>query len=166
MATSDNLQSAFAGESQANRKYLAFAKKADKEGHGQIAKLFRAAAAAETVHAHAHLRAMKGIKSTEENLQEAVSGEEFEFKNMYPGFIEEAEKEGNKAALLSFKNAMAVEQVHYSLYLSALGTLKKGEDLPGTKVYVCNVCGNTVLGEAPDKCAVCNAGKQAFEEVE
>ena len=165
MATSDNLQSAFAGESQANRKYLAFAKKAEAEGHGQIAKLFRAAAAAETVHAHAHLHALNGVKTTAENLQEAVNGEEFEFKNMYPGFIEEAETEGDKTALLSFKNAMAVEQVHYSLYLSALETLKKGDDLPAANIYVCNVCGNTVLDEAPDKCPVCSAGKQAFEEV-
>lgn len=165
MATSDNLQSAFAGESQANRKYLAFAKKADSEGHVQIAKLFRAAAEAETIHAHAHLRAMNGVKTTAENLQEAVSGEEFEFKNMYPGFVEEAEKEGDKTALLSFKNAMAVEQVHYSLYLSSLEKLKKGEEVPDMPIHVCNVCGNTVLGDAPDKCAVCNAGKQAFTEV-
>ena len=165
MATSDNLELAFAGESKANRKYLAFAKKAETEGYGQIAKLFRAAAAAEAVHANAHLHAMNGIKTTSENLQEAVNGEEFEFKNMYPGFIAEAEKEGDKTALLSFKNAMAVEQVHYSLYLSALETLKKGDDLPAAKMYVCNVCGNTVLDEAPDKCPVCSAGKQAFEEV-
>ena len=165
MSTIDNLESAFAGESQANRKYLAFAKKAEAEGYEQIAKLFRAAAAAETIHAHAHLRAMGGVKSTQENLQEAVSGEKYEFQKMYPDFVAQAEAEGNKTALLSFKNAMAVEQVHLSLYNSAMETLKKGDDLPTAKIYVCSVCGNTVLDEAPEKCPVCNAGKSAFEEV-
>jgi len=165
MSTIDNLQSAFAGESQANRKYLAFAKKAKAEGYEQIAKLFRATAAAETIHAHTHLRAMGGVKSTQQNLQEAVSGEKYEFQKMYPEFVAQAEAEGNKTALLSFKNAMAVEQVHFSLYNSAMETLKKDEDLPAAKIYVCSVCGNTVLDETPDKCPVCNAGKSAFEEV-
>ena len=166
MKTDDNLQSAFAGESQANRKYLAFAKKADAEGLGQIAKLFRAAAEAETVHAHAHFRVMKGVKSTAENLQEAVTGEEFEFKNMYPGFIADAQEEGNKAALNTFQNAMAVEQVHYSLYLSALEKVKEGADLDEAKIYVCSVCGNTVLDEAPEKCPVCGVGADKFSEIE
>ena len=165
MATSDNLQSAFVGESQANRKYLAFSKKAKAEGHAQIAKLFRAAAAAETIHAHAHLRTMDGVKTTEENLQEAVNGEEFEFKNMYPGFIADAQADENKAALISFKNAMAVEQVHYSLYLSALEKTKEGSDLEDAKIYVCSVCGNTVLDEAPDKCPVCGVGPDKFSEI-
>ena len=165
MKTDDNLQQAFAGESQANRKYLAFAKKADAEGLAQIAKLFRAAAEAETVHAHAHLRVMKGVKTTAENLQEAVTGEEFEFKNMYPGFIEDALADDNKAALNSFQNAMAVEQVHYSLYLSALEKAKEGSDLEDAKIYVCSVCGNTVLDEAPDKCPVCGVGPDKFSEI-
>ena len=129
MATNENLQNAFAGESQANRKYLAFAKRAESEGYVQIAKLFRAAAAAETIHAHAHLQAMGGINSTSENLNHAMQGEEFEFKQMYPKFIEEAKAEGNHAALISFKNAMAVEQVHYSLYIQAIEKIKEGEDL-------------------------------------
>lgn len=165
MKTDDNLQNAFAGESQANRKYLAFAKKADAEGFAQTAKLFRAAAEAETVHAHAHFRVMKGVKSTAENLQEAVTGEEFEFKNMYPGFIADALAEDNKAALNSFQNALAVEQVHYSLYLSALEKIKEGGDLEAAKIYVCSVCGNTVLDEAPEKCPVCGVGPDKFSEI-
>jgi len=165
MKTDDNLQQAFAGESQANRKYLAFAKKADAEGLAQIAKLFRAAAEAETVHAHAHFRVMKGVKTTAENLAEAVAGEEFEFKNMYPGFIEDALADDNKGALNSFKNAMAVEQVHYSLYLSALEKVKEGNDLEDAKIYVCSVCGNTVLDEAPEKCPVCGVGPDKFSEI-
>ena len=126
MSTQDNLQAAFAGESQANRKYLAFAAKAEAEGHPQIAKLFRAAAAAETVHAHAHLRVMGGVKDTKQNLQAAIEGEGYEFKEMYPGFIKEAEAEGNKAAVISFRNANAVEKTHYGLYSKALETLEPG----------------------------------------
>lgn len=165
MATSENLQTAFAGESQANRKYLAFAKKAEDEGHPQIAKLFRAAAEAETIHAHAHLRAMGGIKSTQENLQQAIEGENFEFVQMYPGYVEQARQEDNKLALVSFKNAMAVEQVHHSLYLEALNAVQAGKDMPTAKVFVCSVCGNTVLDEAPEKCPVCGASKDKFNEV-
>jgi rubrerythrin len=166
MATQENLQNAFAGESQANRKYLAFAKKAESEGYPQIAKVFRAAAAAETVHAHAHIRAMGAIKSTAENLQEAVSGESFEFQQMYPGYLADARREGHKAALISFQNAMAVEQVHYSLYIEALNTLRNGADMPAAKVFVCSVCGNTVLDEPPEKCPVCGAPAGSFSEVE
>ena len=165
MPTSDNLQDAFAGESQANRKYLAFAKKAEDEGFPQVAKLFRAAADAETVHAHAHLRVMGGIKSTPQNLQEAIEGEGHEFKEMYPGFITEAEKEDNKRAVFSFKNAMAVEEIHHNLYGEALNAVKSGTDLPETKIFVCQICGNTVKDEAPDKCPICNASKDKFTEV-
>ena len=127
MSTQDNLQAAFAGESQANRKYLAFAAKADAEGHPQIAKLFRAAAAAETVHAHAHLRVMEGVGDTKQNLQAAIEGEGHEFKEMYPAFIKEAEAEGNKAALISFRNANAVEKTHHDLYSKALEDAGGGE---------------------------------------
>lgn len=165
MSTQDNLQAAFAGESQANRKYLAFAAKADAEGYPQIAKLFRAAAAAETVHAHAHLRVMGGIGDTKKNLQEAIDGEGHEFKEMYPAFIQEAEGEGHKAALISFRNANAVEKTHYDLYSKALETLESGTDLTPTAIYVCDVCGHTHLGEAPDKCPVCGAPKTRFKEV-
>jgi len=166
MATADNLKEAFAGESQANRTYLAFAKKADDEGRPQIAKLFRATAAAETVHAHAHLRVMGGIQGTAENLQAAIDGEAFEFQQMYPKFVSEAEAEGAGAAALSFRNAMAVEQIHHGLYSKALETLRAGSDLDAAPIHVCNVCGNTVIGRAPDKCPVCGASKQHFFEVQ
>ena len=165
MSTNENLQEAFAGESQANRKYLAFAKKADDEGLPQVAKLFRAAADAETVHAHAHLRVLGGIKSTQDNLQEAIEGEGHEFKEMYPGFLAEAQEEGNKPAIFSIKNALAVEEIHHGLYIEALNAIKSGADLPGAKVYVCQVCGNTVYNDVPDKCPICNAPKDRFIEI-
>lgn len=165
MATQDNLADAFAGESQANRKYLAFATKADKDGFPNVAKLFRAAAAAETVHAHAHLRAMKGVKDTVDNIQAGIDGEGFEFQTMYPPYIEEAKAEGNKAAEITFKNAMVVEEVHYNMYKEALDAVKGGGDLPDRKVYICEICGNTVYGAAEDKCSVCNAPGAKFVEV-
>jgi rubrerythrin len=165
MATTDNLQAAFAGESQANRKYLAFAKKADDDGLPQVAKLFRAAAEAETIHAHAHLRVLGGIKGTAENLQEAIEGEGYEFKSMYPDFLAEAEKEDQKPAMFSFKNALAVEEIHHGLYSEALNAVKAGSDLPSAKIYVCPVCGNTVIGDVPDNCPVCNVPKDRFFEV-
>ncbi|MHC4501346.1 MAG: rubrerythrin family protein [Planctomycetota bacterium] len=166
MLTDDNLQQAFAGESQANRKYLAFAKKAESDGYPMVAKIFRAAAEAETVHAHAHLRAMGGIKSTEENLQEAVKGESFEFNQMYPDYIKQAREDDARAALVSFQNAMAVEQVHHSLYIEALNAMQAGSDVKEAKVFVCSVCGNTVLDESPEKCPVCGAPKEKFNEVQ
>lgn len=165
MSSSDNLQEAFAGESQANRKYLAFAKKADQDGFPQVARLFRAAAEAETVHAHAHLRVLGGIKDTPANLAEAIEGEGHEFKSMYPGFLAEAEKEDNKPAVFSFKNALAVEEIHHGLYSEAIKAVKAGSDLQETKIFVCSVCGNTVYGEAPDKCPICSALKEKFSEV-
>jgi len=165
MATSDNLQAAFAGESQANRKYLAFAAKAEAEGCPQIAKLFRAAAAAETVHAHAHLRVMGGVGDTKTNLKAAIEGEGYEFKEMYPAFIQEAEAEGNKAAIVSFRNANAVEKTHYDLYKKALEALEAGKDLLAASIYVCDVCGHTHVGEAPEKCPVCGAVKSKFNKV-
>lgn len=166
MATIDNLKAAFAGESQANRKYLAFAKKADADGFEQIARLFRAAAEAETVHAHAHLRAMGGVGSTEENLEAAIAGEGYEVREMYPGFVAEAEKEGGKAALASFRNALAVEKVHHALYTGALVAFKQGKDLKGERIWICPVCGNTVVGEEPPaKCDVCGVAGDKFFEV-
>ena len=165
MATSDNLQAAFGGESQANRRYLAFARKAEQDGYPQVARLFRAAAEAETVHAHAHLRVMKGIKDTVENLQAAIDGEAHEFTEMYPDFLKEAKAEGDQAAVYSFKNALAVEEIHHGLYNDALEAVQARLDLPESEIYVCEVCGNTVLGEAPDKCPICNAAKEKFKEV-
>ncbi len=165
MGTMDNLAAAFAGESQANRKYLAFAAKADKDGFPQVAKLFRAAAEAETIHAHAHLRAMGGINTTLENLEAAIEGEAHEFKEMYPGFIAEAEKEGNKKAVASFKNAMPVEETHHDLYTKALDAVKGGGDLPDASIHICPVCGHTVDAGVPDKCPVCNVPGKKFVEI-
>ncbi len=165
MSTKDNLQEAFAGESQANRKYLAFAKKADEEGLAQVAKLFRAAAEAETIHAHAHLRVMGGIKTTIENLEEAIAGEGHEFKEMYPGFLATAQEEGNKPAEFSFKNALAVEEIHHSLYSKALEAVKSESDLTNCSIYLCPVCGNTVEDNIPESCPICNVPGDKFFEV-
>lgn len=161
--TEKNLAEAFAGESQANRKYLAFAKKAETEGFKQIAKLFRAAAEAETVHAHAHLRELGGIKTTEENLREAINGESHEFKSMYPQMIKEADEEGAKGALRSFRYANAVEKIHADLYQKVLDNIGNN---PNVDYYVCQVCGNTVENEAPEECPVCGAKKPAFKKVD
>jgi len=158
-----DLKDAFAGESQANRKYLAFAKKADQEGFKQVAKLFRAAAEAETVHAHNHLRAMGGIKSTRENLDEALNGEVYEFQKMYPAMIEDSKKEANKQAEQSFNFANAVEKIHAALYKKAIEDLGKNKE---TDYYVCQVCGNTVEGSAPDTCPICGAPKASFKKME
>ncbi|MDE1889517.1 MAG: rubrerythrin family protein [Planctomycetota bacterium] len=162
MSTMDNLKNAFAGESQANRKYLAFAKKAEEEGFKQVAKLFRAAAEAETVHAHNHLRTMGGIRSTKENIQEAIGGETHEFTKMYPQMIEDAKKEGNKQALQSFELANKVEKIHADLYQKALNNLGKNEPVD---YYVCQTCGNTVEKNAPDKCPICGASKTMFTKI-
>lgn len=158
--TEKNLQEAFAGESQANRKYLAFATKADKEGFAQAAKLFRAAAAAETIHAHSHLRALKGIGTTAENLKEAVAGETHEFQSMYPQMIKDAEAEGNKAALRSFQYANAVEKEHAEMYKKIMDSLTAGS--AEYDYYICSVCGHTHEKEAPEKCPVCGANANAF----
>jgi rubrerythrin len=167
MGTSENLQAAFAGESQANRRYLAFAKKAEEEGKPQIAKLFRAAAAAETVHAHAHLRAMKGVGTTEENLTAAIAGEAYEFQTMYPDFVALAEKEGQRNALASFRNALTVEKTHHDLFSQALAALKAGADRGASEIWICQVCGHTHVGvEAPEHCPVCNALRKLFSKVE
>jgi len=162
MSSMDNLKNAFAGESQANRKYLAFAKKAEEEGFKQVASLFRAAAEAETVHAHNHLRVMGGVRSTKENIQEAVGGETFEFTKMYPQMIEEARKGGNKQAQQSFEFANKVEKIHAELYQKALNSLGKNETVD---YYVCQVCGNTVENAAPDKCPICGASKSMFIKI-
>lgn len=161
--TEKNLMEAFAGESQANRKYLAFAKKAEQDGHPQVAKLFRAAAAAETVHAHAHLRVAGGIKSTEENLKEAISGETHEFMDMYPAMIDEAKAEGFDAALRSFTWANTVEKVHAGLYEKALENLGSNE---AVDYWVCQICGHTLEGEPAGSCEVCGAARTAFNRID
>jgi len=160
--TEKYLKEAFAGESQANRKYLAFADKAEREGYGQVARLFRAVAAAETVHAHAHLRALKGVGTTAENLQAAIQGETFEFESMYPPMMEAAKAEDNKQATQSFTYANEVEKVHAALYKKAA---EKMGDLEETDIHVCGVCGYTVEGDAPDECPLCKAKKKAFMKV-
>jgi len=163
MATMDNLAAAFAGESQANRRYLAFAKKAEAEGFLQAAKLFRAAAAAETVHAHNHLGVAGGISDTEANLKAAIKGETFEYREMYPGFIAEAGAADEKRAKWSFEVANKVEEIHAGLFEAALSAMSNA---PGPDYYVCEVCGNTVAGGPEDKCSVCGAPKEKFMRVE
>jgi rubrerythrin len=161
--TDKNLQDAFAGESQANRKYLAFAEQAEKEGLRQVAKLFRATAEAETVHALNHLRVMGSVKTTRENLEVAISGESYEFETMYPTMIEDAKTEGNKKAEISFNFANDVEKVHAALYKKALENLGRNEEVD---YYICQVCGNTVEGEAPAKCPICGAKKEMFKKIQ
>ncbi len=164
--TGDNLQTAFAGESQASRKYLYFAEKADEEGQKQIARLFRAASDAETVHARNHLNVMQGIKSTADNLKAAIGGEHYEFSKMYPDFMKQAKEEGNNEANNTFYLANKVEQIHHTLYQNALSMLEKGQKLPEKPVYVCQYCGNTVEGEPPDKCPICGRPKSMFKRVD
>ena len=163
--TIENLQTAFAGESQANRKYLAFAKKADQEGFPQIARLFRAAAAAETVHAQAHFRAMDGVKDTASNLDAAIAGENYESVSMYPPMLADAEAEGNKRAALSFKYALAVEKVHEMLYRQAAEAFGEGKDMPETEIYVCPICGYTHMGPLEGRCPVCNTPGEKYEKI-
>jgi rubrerythrin len=162
--TTKDLMEAFAGESQANRKYLAFAAKAEQEGYPYVARLFRAAAEAETIHAHAHLRALKGVKSTKENLEAAISGEFHEFKEMYPGMIAAAKDSGNKDAERSFAFANEVEKVHHALYEKALKSLE--EKLKAVDMYICPVCGYTVENEPPDTCPVCGAKGKTFRKID
>ncbi len=154
-----NLLAAFAGESQANRRYLAFAQQAEKEGYPQIAKLFRAAAEAETVHALAHLRALGSLGSTMENLKSAISGETHEFKEMYPAMIAAAREEGNKVAEWSFSNANEVEKVHAALFEKALANLSRQEEVT---YYVCTICGHTCENEPPETCPVCHNLARVF----
>lgn len=161
--TEQNLMDAFAGESQANRKYLAFAKQADKEGLPQVARLFRAAAEAETIHAHAHLRTLGKIKDTAENLKEAIAGETYEFKKMYPAMIAAAQEESNKAGERSLSYANEVEKVHAALYEKAL---EKMGSLEKVDYYVCSVCGYTCEKEPPGTCPVCSSNAKVFFKVD
>ena len=160
--TQDNLMAAFAGESQANRKYLAYAKQAEKEGLPQVAKLFRAAAEAETIHAHAHLRYAGKIKNTMENLEDAIAGETYEFTKMYPDMLADAEDEGESNIKRHLSWVNAVEEVHANLYKKALAA--KG-DVADVDYYVCSVCGYTHEGPYAGKCPICNAAESAFYKV-
>ncbi len=165
MSTEQNLKDSFAGESQANRRYLAFAKKAADEGFKQVGKLFRAAAEAETVHAMADLRLLGAVKPTTENLETAIAGENYEATQMYPKFASEATAEGNKTAATIFGYLAEVETVHHGLYEEALAAVESGKDLAAQKIYVCAVCGNTVVGAAPDNCPICGSPKKVFTEI-
>lgn len=165
LKTNENLKAAFAGESQANRRYLAFAKKAEKEGKPGLAKLFRAAAEGETIHALNHFRAMDGAKSSLENLKSAIQGESYENKEMYPRFIEEAKQEGEETARIGFYGANEVEKVHEELFKEAQALLEKGEDLEEKEYFVCRVCGYPAIGEAPEKCPICGAPKEDFYKI-
>lgn len=162
MSTEQNLKSAFAGESQANRKYQAFAKKAEEDGYPTVAKLFRAASEAEAIHAYSELKAIGGVKSTAENLQAAIDGETYEFTTMYPGFIKEAEEEAASQAKKAFYNANEAEKVHAELYKKALAALESKSDI---EYYLCTVCGYIHENGAPDKCPVCGAASKAFKNV-
>jgi rubrerythrin len=159
--TEENLAAAFEGESQANRKYLAYSKQADGEGYAQIAKLFRTIAEAETIHAHTHFRNNGGIRSTTENLQAAINGETYEFTKMYPPFISKAEEERHTAATRGFKFANEAEKVHAALYQKALDNLGNKEEYD---LYLCTVCGHVAERNAPDKCPICGAGSSAYQK--
>ncbi len=166
MATTiDNLKQAFAGESQANRKYLAYAKKAASEGYPTIARLFRAAADAETIHAHGHFNAMGGVKSTLENLQDAVAGETYEYTEMYPPMLAQAEKDGHKAKVM-FGFAVKAEEVHARLYQKALDALRAGSDLKAGDIYLCSVCGHIEFGKPTGKCLNCGAVPEKFVKID
>ena len=156
--TIDNLKEAFAGESQANRKYLAYAKKAEKDGKMNAAKLFRVASDAETLHALKHFEVAGKVKSTADNLKDAVAGETHEYKEMYPDFVKEADAEGNKAALMSFTLAMKAEEVHARLYQEALDNIDQTEEV---FYYLCPVCGN-IEKVRPDKCGICGVPGDKF----
>ena len=165
MATTEsNLKEAFAGESQANRKYLAFAKKAEQEGFANVARLFRTAAEAETIHAHGHLNAMGGIGSTAENLAAAVEGETYEYTEMYPPMLKQAEADGHRAKRM-FGLALKAEEVHAKLYKAALEAVKQGKDLEETGFYLCPVCGHIELGAPPASCPICSAKGEKFTQV-
>ncbi|BBD09104.1 rubrerythrin family protein [Desulfovibrio ferrophilus] len=157
--TEKNLKDAFAGESQANRKYLAFAAQAEKEGLATVAKLFRATAEAETIHAHNHLKALGAVGTTAENLQAAISGETFEFETMYPPMLEEAIAEGNKKAERAFRLANDAEKIHADLYQKYLDGLDAKAD---AEFYLCTVCGYIHENDAPDSCPICKAAAKAF----
>ena len=165
MKSDDNLKIAFAGESQANRKYIAFSRKAEQDGFPQVAKLFMAASEAETVHALNHLRVLKEVGSTSDNLKAAKNGEVYEHNIMYPDFIKEAESENRNDAKMTFDYANKVEKVHAGLYQEALEAVESGKDLEVADYSVCQTCGYTVKGEAPDVCPICGSVKERFKKV-
>ena len=158
--TTKNLKDAFAGESQANQKYRAFAKKAEKEGFANIARLFQATAEAERIHAEGHLKALEGIGSTADNLQAAIDGETYEFKEMYPPMVEQAEADDHKAKRM-FKYATEAEAVHAKLYALALEAVQQGKDLD-VDFYLCPICGYLEFGKPTENCPVCGTKPEKF----
>ncbi|MGD9143205.1 MAG: rubrerythrin family protein [Dehalococcoidia bacterium] len=164
--TEDNIQEAFGGESKANRRYTFYAEKADKEGYPQVARLFRAVAEAETVHARNHLNAVDAVGSTKDNLFAASLGEQEEYKKMYPVFIEKAREERNDRAERTFDWANKVEEIHYGYFEEALAAVREEKQPPEVTYYVCQVCGNTVTGEPPENCPICGAPAGAFKKID
>jgi rubrerythrin len=162
--TKENLKEAFAGESQANQKYRAFAKKAEKEGFVNIAKLFRTTAEAERIHAEGHLNSLEGIGSTAENLKAAIAGETYEFSEMYPPMYELAVKENHKAQKM-FQYALDAEKIHAQLYKMALEAVEQGKDLDVGEIYLCPVCGHVEFGEPKEKCPICGTLPSKYVKV-
>lgn len=158
--TIENLKEAFAGESQASQKYLAFAKKAEQDGFATVAKLFRLAADAERIHAEGHLRALDGIKSTADNLQAAIEGETYEFTTMYPPMVTQAQAEGHRAKRM-FGFAVAAEEVHANIYKMALDAVKQGKDL-SAELYLCPICGYIEIGQPEKSCPICGTRPENF----
>ncbi len=166
MATEDDALEAFAGESQANRKYLAFSEKAAEEGYANVGKLFLAASQAEAIHAKRLLRVLGAVKSTAANLEGSIAGETHEFTEMYPGFVRDAEAEGRMDAVMAFKHAMLAEEVHAGLYKQAAEAVKNGKDLEVESVYLCPICGNIVINTIPENCPICSARASLFKAVQ
>jgi rubrerythrin len=165
MATIENAKEAFAGESQANRKYQAFSEKAAAEGFNNVATLYKAASEAEAIHAKKLLKVLSAIESTQKNLETSIEGETHEFTHMYPEFVKLAETEGKSDALLAFTHAMKAEQVHATLYKKALDMVKYGKDIGREKIFLCPVCGNIEVGKVPDKCPICGVFGKQFREI-
>ena len=162
--TEENLKEAFAGEAQANQKYRAFADKAERDGFPNVARLFRTTAEAERVHAEGHLKALAGIGSTAENLQAGIDGETYEFREMYPPMVEQAEADGHKAKRM-FAFAVEAEAVHAKLYSLALEAIRKGEDLAETRFFLCPYCGHIEFGTPPERCPICGARAEKYVQV-
>ena len=166
MATKENAMEAYAGESQANRKYTAFAEKAQEDGFPNVSKIFKAAAEAEAIHAKRLLKVLGAIGKTEDNLKASFEGETHEYTAMYPGFVTTAEAEKQTEAVIAFTNAMKAEEVHAGHYKEALKMVSSGKDMSSRKVLLCPVCGNIFLGEAPERCPICSAFRKVFKEIE
>ncbi len=162
--TADNLKEAFSGESQANQKYRAFAKKAERDGFPNIAKLFLTTAEAERIHAEGHLGALDGIGSTQQNLQAAIDGETYEYTKMYPPMLKQAEADNHKAKRM-FGFAVKTEEVHARLYKMALDAVKAGKDLTETRFFLCPVCGHIEMGTPPENCPICKARGSSYIQI-